>query len=269
MAEGSWPSAGDAHVLPASAATATLRGAAGQDEEPPRRSIGSANPQDCVFADDEMRLRTIWTQVRRLPVHMSGVGLASCPEDLWDIARLRYALYITRDGKSYEADHEARSFVEPADRLSLHFLVRRCGQVVAALRATRAADAAGDPFMARLLEFAALPRGATERTAVISRLVVENEMAAKVQLVNLFRACHRVGLAEGVANCVIGARPEMTPLFERFGFQLIGRDYLDPIAGPLRPLVIFLADAEHLAAVRSPLLPMGRCQPKPISGDLT
>ncbi len=184
-----------------------------------------------------------------------AIGIALDDAELAAIGRLRFELFIERDGKKYPQDTRSdRMFLEPIDRVSLNFRVLRKKQCVAAIRLTRAVDALEDPQLRRLIVNSNLSPVSLPTSVVDSRMVVREETAARLVVPDLFREIYRTGFIAGAARCLVGARPELVPLFERFGFLAASRPYDDPVAGKMVPLVLDALDRDHLASIGSPLV---------------
>jgi hypothetical protein len=82
---------------------------------------------------------------------ISSIRLAETGEELLQIGRLRYALFVERDGKPYRhADPARRVFLEPIDDCSLNFFATIGNDCVAAVRLTRALDTPCDGQLSRL-----------------------------------------------------------------------------------------------------------------------
>lgn len=190
-------------------------------------------------------------------VRFPGMGVARTVQHMMEIGRLRYELYIERDRKRYaHADHEARTFLEPVDRLSLNFLARIRGLSAITVRATWAGDAILDPHLEQLVAHIDLKPDDFDQTIVNSRLAAQPSTAAWSLITPLFQSMFIVAHRVGARFCVAATRSPLIPLFERFGFyQLEGRrPYFDETAGWMSVLLLDLRDRDRLARTRSPFL---------------
>jgi hypothetical protein len=168
------------------------------------------------------------------------------------IGRLRYDLYVARDGKPYEcADSKDGLLLEPVDAMSLNFCAMRDDRPLSAVRSTWAKDALHDPHLAPLVR-AAWDQGLDE-TIVNSRFVVRDVRGAQATIMPLFRQVHRSGRLAGARYSLLATRNELIPMFERFGFRKAGVRIDDPVAGALHLLIFDACDLGHLESIRSPL----------------
>jgi predicted GNAT family N-acyltransferase len=187
---------------------------------------------------------------------MSSIAIAETERELLQIGRLRYELFVERDGKSYcDADNDRRLFLEPVDQCSLNFFGAIGNDCVVAVRSTRVQDAGGDQQLCRLVEQSGLPADQVSTTVICSRLVVCDRIRARVLIPELFRHVYRAALASGMTNSILAARPSLISIFERFGFLAASSAYLDEIAGPMVIMKLDLLDRDHMARTGSPLLP--------------
>lgn len=182
------------------------------------------------------------------------VRLAVGPLDLHRIGRLRYDLFVRRDGKNYgHADSSRGTLIEPIDDVSDNFLVEAQGEIRAAVRLTLCCRALEDRHLRLAIEHAGLTEAMLAGAAINSRLAIQDGKEGSLLLTQLFRKVYRAGVERGARHCVLAARPSLSALFQRFGFKPV-RAYADPVAGPLVTHVLDAFDRDHLASVRSPYL---------------
>jgi hypothetical protein len=197
-----------------------------------------------------------WPDAGLPPLH-PAVSVASHDSDLLGIGRLRYELYIARDGKAYRnADHIELTFLEPIDVVSLNFQARVDDKLLAAVRLVRADDALLDPHLRLLVE--AYQPECLESTVVCSRFAVRPEHRARALIKPLFIEVYRIGLLSGARHCILGTRDDLTAIFERFGFRRTDAELRDPVASHIHVLDLDLDDADHMRSVNSPLLPFAK-----------
>lgn len=166
----------------------------------------------------------------------SAVSIAQTEVQISTIGRLRYELYIARDGKTYaHADQTQKSFIEPVDRRSFNFQVtEKNARVLTAIRLTHAADAYDDPHLKLLLDASNMKN--ISRTVVCSRFIARPELRARAMIVPLFWEIYQSCVSIGAKHCLVGTRNELIGLFERFGFTLTGQKICDPIASEIHIL---------------------------------
>jgi hypothetical protein len=187
---------------------------------------------------------------------ISSIAIATTDQQLRQIGRLRYELFVERDGKSYrDADQDQRLFLEPVDTCSLNFFGALGNDCVVAVRSTKVQDAGGDERLSRIVEQSALPADQTSTTVIYSRFVVCDRIRARLLIPELFRHVYRAALSSGITHGILAARPSLISIFERFGFLAASSAYLDEIAGPMVIMKLDLLDRDHKARTGSPLFP--------------
>ena len=165
---------------------------------------------------------------------VSSIALATTDQELLQIGRLRYELFVERDGKSYRgADKDRRLFLEPVDKCSSNFFGTIGTDCVAAVRSTKVLDARCDERLSRIVEQSALPAGQASTTVIYSRLVVSDRIRARLLIPELFCHVYCAVLSSGMTHGILAARPSLIPIFERFGFLASSTAFLDEIAGPM------------------------------------
>jgi hypothetical protein len=185
--------------------------------------------------------------------HGGPVTVATTLSDIIQIGRLRYDLYVGRDGKQYRhADHLSRQFLEPIDAVSFNFQAKRNDILLGSVRGSLAVDALHDAHLLPLVETAS-PRCLHE-AVVSSRFAVHPSNTARSLISELFREVYRTGIGIGAKQCLVSTRDDLVPLFARFGFRSIGKKFTDPVAGPLNVLIHEMKDIDYMRHVGSPLL---------------
>jgi hypothetical protein len=186
----------------------------------------------------------------------SSIAIAKTDQDLLQIGRLRYELFVERDGKSYrDVDKDQRLLLEPVDKRSLNFFGTIGSDCVVAVRSTRVQDAGCDERLSRIVEQSVLPPDQTSTTVIYSRFVVCDRIRARLLIPELFRDVYRAALSSGMTHSILAARPSLIPIFERFGFLAAPTAFFDEIAGPMVIMKLDLLDRDHKARTGSPLFP--------------
>lgn len=183
--------------------------------------------------------------------------IARTGAELEEVGRLRYELFIKRDGKRYaHADHNNKVFLEPIDKISLNFMARVQNKCSVAVRATWANDTVVDPHLEQVVAHADLDDETLDQTIVNSRLASHPSMAARSLIAPLFQSMFRVALLANGRFCMAATRSSLIPLFERFGFYQLEhrRPYFDEVAGWMSVLLLDLHDRERLKRANSPYL---------------
>ena len=186
-----------------------------------------------------------------------AMGIAQTDSELEEIGRLRYDLFIDRDGKRYaHADHETKTFLEPIEKISLNFVARAQNRCAVAVRATWANDTIVDPHLEQVVAYADLDPETLHQTIVNSRLAARPSTIARSLITPLFQCMFTVALQANARFCMAATRSGLIPLFERFGFYQLNhrRPYFDEVAGWMSVLVLDLHDRERLLRTDSPYL---------------
>lgn len=196
-----------------------------------------------------------WPMVENIrPPHV-GISIARTLAEIEAIGRLRYAFFIERDRKPYlHADHRARIFLEPIDRLSLNFQACAARRCAASLRLSWANDCKADIQLRQTIERSRLAEFELLNTLVASRFVIGDAANARLMIIHLFRHVYEIGLTSGARFCLMSTRPALAGLFERLGFFSEERPYADPVAGELQAFKLDLLDRRELRLVNSPFL---------------
>jgi predicted GNAT family N-acyltransferase len=200
------------------------------------------------------RLANTWGASLMERPRQPGIGIVKTADDLEEVARLRYELYIQRDQKPYAAEHDLRLFCDDADPSSLIFYARSGGELGASVRLTRAADAFRDVQLTRLVDAANLSATEVDTTVINSRFVMKPNWRMRALAYPLFQEVYVTGLLAGAQRALLTTRPNLVGIFERFGFRTMGPEIEDEIAGRLVLMELWPHDVPHLKAIRSVLL---------------
>ncbi|BCB19226.1 hypothetical protein [Bosea sp. ANAM02] len=204
-----------------------------------------------------------WTRDNRWPEGIIDpdrypeIAIARTDGEMEEVGRLRYALFVERDGKRYaHADHTNKVFLEPIDKISLNFVARARDKCAVAVRATWAHDTIVDPHLEQVVAHADLAPEVLDTVIVHSRLVVRRSMSARGLLPVLFQSMFRGARMANARFCLAATRSELIPLFERFGFCQLDRrrPYFDEVAGWMNVLLLDLHDRERLTKSESPFV---------------
>lgn len=184
-----------------------------------------------------------------------AIRAVTSSKELHAIGRLRYRLFVERDGESSAyANHGEGWLLEPVDAASLNLWAgpkRRC---FAAIRLTQGADAISDPQLAATLRHSALPQADYSSCLVLSRLAIRREARAQAFAPALARHAYRVGLEVGASTALLASRLADAASFAHLGFKPSGAAWSEPGVGELRCLTLALRDRANLETGRSTLL---------------
>lgn len=212
------------------------------------------SPEVVCTTAHRLRLERIWGRDVFSPSKFPLISTAYCSDDLLRIGRVRYELFVERDGKNYPADHERRLLIEDIDALSLNIEARDGDRSLTGLRLTRGQDAIADRQLRAILLNSECARPPYSDCLLLSRFTVQRELRARMQILDLLRHTYVVGLMQGARYALLATRPSLIHMFERFGFNATARRLVDPIAGELEVLTLEIRDRERLRTTSSPLL---------------
>jgi predicted GNAT family N-acyltransferase len=180
----------------------------------------------------------------------ASIAISRTDRELMEIGRLRYELFIERDGKPYRAaDKAQRLFLEPVDKCSINFFGTIGNDCVIAVRSTRIADVECDERLSRVVDKSALPADQIATTVIYSRFVVRERIRARLLIPALFRHAYQTAVSSGMTHGILAARPSLIPIFERFGFVAESTAFLDEIAGPMVIMKLSLLDRDRLVGM--------------------
>lgn len=167
----------------------------------------------------------------------------------------RYRVYVEQMGLSPPgADHGCRQLIDELDEHSRNFALLDDGEVVGSLRCTYL-DALPDPSpLASTYQLdPALRTFGRSQIVITSRFVLDPQLrqgTAVSKLMQLaYEEAHRRGARLNYGDC----SPHMLDFYEHMGYRRYTAGYNDSFFGFKVPILMLVADREHLARVRSPL----------------
>ena len=190
---------------------------------------------------------------------MLDIRVATTPEELHAIYRLRYQVYVEEIGAEMEyADHQAKELCEPWDATGENIGAWLEGQLVGCVRfnsATTTDFAAYEqlfhvPALQRFMACSPVDFSLSTKLAV-----VKNHRGLKLTTL-LCQACYAVIRAKEAALNFLICQTKMVPFYQKFGFQVSGASFFHPEGGSEIPMVIVVQDQAHLRRIQSPLLPL-------------
>jgi hypothetical protein len=185
----------------------------------------------------------------------TSIRIADGVNDLLGIGKLRYSLYVARDGKAYPCANRANgSLIEPIDSSSVNLFAVVQDSCVTAVRITRARLAVDDQYLNRLLAHSAFETSSYDSLVVVSRLVAAEHPGARALMFSAMQESYRVALRNGIQFAVAATRASLVPSFSRVGWVASGVTYKEEIAGEMHVLVLAMRDRRHFQSVGSILL---------------
>lgn len=187
-------------------------------------------------------------RLARLPVAVAAV---STQADLAELGRFRYRVYVQQTGKNARwADHQRRSLIEPLDAVSTNLTARdKAGALLGAVRITVASRGWQLPEPLRPAPWSWLPPA---NVAHVSRLAVDASARQRGLTMRLCCECFQWGCDHGISLSTVFCAPPLRAFFEKCGYVAFDSVFADAYAGGQVPMVLCLADRDHLAAVGSP-----------------
>jgi hypothetical protein len=181
--------------------------------------------------------------------------IAATEHDRLEAYRIRYAVYIAEQRKSYpSADHRQQIFSDDLDSSAIIILVSgesgSCGTVRANFLDSPGVRSAYETQIDPAL-FSSIP---DHCISVCSRLAVLPEYRCRIVSGMLFSEIYRYGLSRNTQLCFEACAPSLLAIFRRYGFREYLPPCFDPIVGRLHRMVLVLDDLSHLEEVRSPFL---------------
>ena len=191
------------------------------------------------------------------------VEIVSSEDDLSEVARLRYEIYVEVMGKEVRGvDHDRRVVTDPLDSISRNFVVRKKERVLGALRVTYAEDLAvlPDEFAEHEEVFALQPflDGAPGRICFTSRLMISPELRGSTSLWRLLSEAFRIAINDGVRFDFCMSPPGMAQLYAQLGYRRYRSNILYQSLGYDIPMVQVVRDADHLESCGSPFVKLVR-----------
>ncbi|MEZ4294035.1 MAG: cyclic nucleotide-binding domain-containing protein [Polyangiaceae bacterium] len=137
-------------------------------------------------------------------------------------------------------------------------------KIVGCVRAVYADSVAHEPSAQREYRLDLIPEELWPMTGIAARMVVEPSMRKTAASLVLTRALYEMSIRVH-QRCLflVSCEPALLSLYTRMGYRPLGRIWAKPTGGFRIPTVLVGHDEEHLARVRSPLLPVLRRTPRP------
>jgi CRP-like cAMP-binding protein len=181
------------------------------------------------------------------------IRIATTPEEMEQIHRVRYECYVEEMGWSYDqADTSARELRDPLDAHGVIYYAVADGRVVA----TYCVHFAGgfeipDKWRAHydLDQFKDYPETAFSFS---SRLVVVPEWRGSTVVPRMLMKAYQEGWKRGTRFNFCYCRPRLVDLYERLGFIRYKDNIMEPAQGYMVPMILLNEDAEHLRRTGSP-----------------
>lgn len=184
----------------------------------------------------------------------SKVCLANSQEELEELFRFRYQIYVEEQGLSPAGvSHERRVFSDDLDEYSTSWYVRSEGEITGSLRLTCLSDLPNLSLMKGKFNFEpALKRFQKTQLCTTSRFVLSSKVSGRTAL-NLMKEGMIYGINRGLKLNYGDCSPHMLPFYNRLGYRVYTNAYNDPDYGYKFPIVMLGGDKEWLEKNQSPL----------------
>ena len=178
------------------------------------------------------------------------------------IYRLRYQVYVEEMGYAFPGvDHVGRRLAEPIFRPTRLLMAEENGKLVGTLQFNWGAECGftdDERRIYRLSDFIAVV--GDEEMMIGSRFMTPPSHRDGDLPARLLDAMFEFALDKEVRLLFADCRPHLINNYLRLGFRTFAKTYNDPTVGMLAPLAFVIDDIEHLARIKSRLLPLFRAK---------
>ena len=183
------------------------------------------------------------------------ICIAKSDEERSAVYRFRYDIFVQELNLFREsADHDQRSLSDEHDQTAHLIYAKDKNGIIGTARINWGGDA---PFSDEFRETYQLsrfePLAPPESFIIVTRLAVEEGARGSRLGLLLMRYCATFAKEHDAHLCFCDCQPHLLRVYESLGFRPYARPYNDPSYGIMVPLLNIASDAEHLAAVQSPL----------------
>lgn len=187
---------------------------------------------------------------------MITIKQATTPEEILEIAKLRYEIYV-KEMQVYDsqADHENCVLTDEYDQTDRLLYATDGSEIVGSISAVVGGDA---PIIDRLTGIYDLARFEdhidSSKMSVAIRLVVKPAYRKSSLPFKLMAAAATEFVKAGCELTLCTCQPHLINMYHRIGFQSYDIDVQnDPEFGIMIPLILVMGDHEYLETTRSPL----------------
>ena len=186
---------------------------------------------------------------------MIEIKLVDNPQDLQQVFRLRYTVYVEELGARMEfADHERKEVREPWDETGDHLGAWINGELAGCLRI----NYGGKSDLSEYQEFFDPiladkgTEGSLEEISVGSKFAVHPRHRGATLAVRLMQAFY-IQLQEKNSRLnYLTCRPNLAGMYRKLGFEPCAPSFFHHEAGWLMPMVLVVQDYETLRQIKSP-----------------
>lgn len=191
------------------------------------------------------------------------VRVASSQEELNDIFRFRYQIYVQEMGRYQDyADHKQKMLIDSLDREGSIYYIPYGKQIIASIRLNFSADTHFDEEMSERYQFPVFKEFGGDTIVYVSRLMVRREWRGSPIIGLLLSKIYLAARERGVRFGFCNSAPALIPFYEQLGYRRYTGNFVDPEVGYRVPLVLIVEDYEHLRGIRSVFARVARQYPK-------
>jgi hypothetical protein len=186
------------------------------------------------------------------------VRLARSKEELLQLFRFRYAIYVEEMGrKPRHADHSSQTIEEPLDSTGYNMIALEDGQIVGALRANIGTETDFGEY-GELYEMGRAGAWFPEHVSMTSKFMVATQHRGGTVAVRLALACFEFGCLQDIFFDFMDTNRHLEATYQRLGYHAYKGRCVHPDYGDVLPMVLSLTDEQHLMSVHSPYLRVRR-----------
>ena len=184
---------------------------------------------------------------------MIRIGLIQTEEELQQVFRLRYDVYVEELGATMEhADHQHKALHDEWDATADIIGAWHNDELVGCVR-LNCSDTTDvteyEPFLHPLAK-------KTCKVSVGSKLVVAKAFRGTSLGARLCKAIYAQMHIRGAQLCYLTCRGNLVEMYRRFGWRICGAGVFHPEAGWVWPMVLLVQDYEYLQQIKSPFAPI-------------
>jgi predicted GNAT family N-acyltransferase len=160
-------------------------------------------------------------------------------EMLHEAMKLRYSVYCEELGRSSpNADHAKKIIRDPLDDFGHTFIAIASGEAIGTLRGNMSRE--GPLGMFAELYGMNLSSSHPERSAICTKFVVKKQKRFGYTSLKLVSVLVQYGMRLDILECYIDCIPDLTPFYEKFGFEVTGDRFFHHENGPSYPMKLDL-----------------------------
>lgn len=175
------------------------------------------------------------------------------PAELLEVFRFRYRVYVEEMGRVQQyADHLDRTIQEPLDQGAANFGAYEGRVLVGVVRV----NWGWQPIASYEDQYRMDMAGPwhPKATTITTKLMVAPSHRRSPVATHLAMAIYAYGYREGSRFNFIDCNPPLDRFFTHLGYRQVIPDFYHPEYGLVRPMVLSIADREHLTSVGSPFV---------------